>query len=38
MKTENKQNGRQSVMTGNKFQLGSGLNENKFTPAMLEKL
>ena len=38
MKTENKQNGRQSIMTINKFQLGSALNENKFTPAMLEKL
>ncbi|MCK4920956.1 MAG: outer membrane lipoprotein-sorting protein [Bacteroidales bacterium] len=37
MKMENKQNGRKSVMTIDKFQLGSALTENTFTPAMLEK-
>ena len=38
MKMENKQNGRKSIMTINKFQIGSSLTESKFTPAMLEKL
>ena len=38
MKMENKQNGRKSVMTINKFQIGSTMTENKFTPAMLNKL
>ncbi len=37
MKMENKQNGRKSIMTINKFQLGSTLPESTFTPAMLEK-
>lgn len=38
MKMENKQNGRKSVMTINKFQIGSKLTESRFTPAMLAKL
>ena len=37
MKMENKQNGRKSVIIINKFQIGSTLTENIFTPAMLEK-
>ena len=37
MEMENKQNGRKSIMTINKFQIGSKLTENTFTPAMLEK-
>lgn len=38
MKMENKQNDRKSVMTINKFQIGSKLTESRFTPAMLAKL
>ena len=37
MEMENKQNGRKSVIIINKFQIGSTLTENIFTPAMLEK-
>jgi outer membrane lipoprotein-sorting protein len=37
MKMENTQNGRESIMTINKFQIGSTLTESTFTPAMLEK-
>jgi len=38
MKMENVQSGRKSLITINKFQIGSKLTENTFTPAMLEKL
>ncbi|RLD62863.1 MAG: RND transporter [Bacteroidetes bacterium] len=37
MKMENEQNARKSIMTINKFQLGSKLTESTFTPAMLKK-
>lgn len=37
MEMENIQNGRKSVMTINKFQLGSIISEGTFTPAMLDK-
>jgi outer membrane lipoprotein-sorting protein len=37
MEMKNVQNNRRSVMTIDKFQLGSNLTEAQFTPAMLEK-
>ena len=37
MEMENKQNGRKSIIIINKFQIGSTLSENIFTPAMLGK-
>ena len=37
MEMKNEQNGRKSIMTINKFQIGSTLTESIFTPAMLEK-
>ena len=37
MKMENRQNGRESVIIIDKFQIGSNLSESTFTPAMLEK-
>ncbi len=37
MKMENIENGRESIMTIDQFQIGSTLKESTFTPAMLEK-
>ncbi len=37
MKMENIENGRESIMTIDKFQIGSNLNESIFAPAMLDK-
>ena len=37
MEMQNLENGRKSVMTVDKFQLGSSLPESQFSPAMIEK-
>jgi len=37
MEMKNAQNKRSSIMTIDKFQLGSNLSENQFSPAMIEK-
>ncbi len=37
MEMKNMRNGRKSIMTINKFQIGSKLTESSFTPAMLQK-